>query len=403
MIFLPFFYLLKDNKIPVTITEWMTLMEALDKGLHDESLTGFYELCRTILVKDEVFYDRFDEVFAHYFKGAELKNLDLREELLKWLEDPVKEGLINQEMMDLYKNMSFEELLEEFKKRLQEQKERHDGGPYWIGTGGTSPFGNQGKMARPGIRVGGSSKFGSAIRVAEARRFANYRNDRVLDTRQIKMALKKLRILAREGRLEELDLDATIDKTCRNAGDIELIWHKSRKNVVKLLLLMDTGGSMSPYAKLCDRLFSAAYQSNHFKHFKAYFFHNCLEDYLYVDYWKGERIETEQIFHKYSKDYRVIIVGDAAMAPEELHWGYYASKSGLEWFLHLSERFPHTVWLNPDPPHYWETTQTTKELRMIFRMFPLTLQGLEEAIWFLVKNKKNKPLNVEQLMKELNL
>ena len=309
--FTPFFYKLKEYKVPVSITEWMILMEAMEKGCIN-NLSDFYYLARAVLVKSETHFDQYDVAFQDYFKGI-APDLQMTEELLQWLMDPKNRPELTPEELAALQKMSLEELLRELEKRLKEQKERHDGGNYWIGTGGTSPFGHSGNNPQ-GILIGGPGGMRSAVRIAEMRQFRNYRSDITLDTRQMKMALKQLRKLNRIGLEDELDLDKTIDATCKNAGELEFIWRRPRKNTVKLLLIMDAGGSMEPYADLCSQLFSAANSVSHFRSFKYYYFHNCPYDVLYTDIQQRKGIPIDKIIKTHEPDYKVVFVGDACMA-----------------------------------------------------------------------------------------
>ena len=387
--FLDFFYTLRAFKIPVSITEWMTFMKSLYNGFANNSLTDFYYLARSILVKSEAFYDQFDIAFKTYFENLNIDKIEI-EKVLKWLAEAIQRKELSPEELRKIKRYNFEELRKLFEQRLKEQKERHDGGNRWIGTGGTSPFGHSG-LHPEGIRIGGESKNRSAIQIASERRFKNYRTDVTLDVRQIKVALKKLRVLQRIGAEEELDLDETIDKTCRNGGDIELVFKRSKKNNVRLLLLMDTGGSMLPHAKLVDRLFSAANSIQHFRDFKYFFFHNCIYDYLYTDYEKGETYPTALLLKNFEIDYKVIIVGDAMMAPSELfmkggnieYWNYNETP-GIDWLKRIASHFKRVVWLNPVKKYYWDHP-TIKAIGKIFPMYPLTIEGLEDAVKELVK------------------
>ena len=384
MVFLDLFYTLRQLKVPVSITEWMALMEALDKGLARSSLTSFYYLARAVLIKSESYYDQYDQAFAHVFGGKELP-ADIRQEILDWLADPRNQLRLPEEELAKLKHLDLDELRRELEKRLQEQTERHDGGSRWIGTGGTSPFGHSGSHPG-GIRIGGPGGGGHAVQIAAARRFRNYRTDLTLDVRQIKVALKRLRQFAREGPEDELDLEATIDKTCREGGEIELVFTRRRKNTVKVLLLMDSGGSMSPYAGLVSRLFSAAHQMSHFRDLKAYYFHNCIYQDLYTDIYNSEAIPTAGLLQNLAADYKVILVGDAYMAPSELFavggaidYYYHNDIPGIEWLKRIADHFRYCVWLNPMPPRAWIHT-TISAISKIFPMFPLTLDGLEEAV-----------------------
>ncbi|HEC57184.1 MAG TPA: VWA domain-containing protein [Candidatus Syntrophoarchaeum butanivorans] len=399
--FTDFFYILREKGVPVSITEWMTLMEALDKGLADSSLERFYYLARSILVKSESYYDHYDLAFEEYFRkvgdlsqlreelpGSKLV-LEIREELLRWLNDPINGINLSEEEIEKLPRMELYELLDLFRRRLAEQTGRHDGGNKWIGTGGTSPFGNAGQNPA-GIRVGGVSRGRSAIRMAHQRRYQNLRSDLTLDVRQIKVALKRLRLLARSGPEDELDLEETIDATCKNAGEIELVFTKSRKNIIKLLLLIDVGGSMTPYAQLCSRLFSAANSLSHFKDFRYFYFHNCIYDHLYTDMARRKKFGIREFFRTFDREYRVIIVGDAWMAPSELTNRYGAidyedvsETPGIVRLREIREHFDHVVWLNPEKRDIWER-KSIAMIREIFPMFELTLDGLDEAVRELV-------------------
>ncbi len=379
-----FFFTLKKHKVPVSITEWITLMEALHRGFANSSLVNFYYLARSILVKSETFYDQYDEAFQEYFQGIETPD-EVTEKVMEWLEESIPALDLTPEELAQLEKLDLDELRKKFLERLREQKERHDGGNRWIGTGGRSPFGHHG--AHPtGIRVGGSSWGGRAVQIAAKRNFRNYRTDITLDVRQIKVALKKLRQLKNIGPEDELDIEETIDKTCKNAGDIELVWKKSRKNTVKVLLLMDTGGSMTPYAHLVNRLFSAAHSLSHFKDFKYYYFHNCIYEDLYEDMSKPGSIKTANMLKNLDHDYKVILVGDAHMAPSELFqvggaidYYYYNETPGIEWLKRIADHFRHSVWLNPISKTFWQHP-TIAAISNIFPMFEMTVDGLEEAV-----------------------
>jgi uncharacterized protein with von Willebrand factor type A (vWA) domain len=386
-VFTHFFYLLKMRKVPVSVTEWMTLIEALDKCCIS-SLDDLYYLARATLVKSEAYYDQYDVAFQEYFGGLE-PAAEIRDQIFDWLRDPVNQLSVTEEMQALLDTMDLKELLEEFEKRLREQTEQHDGGGYWIGRGGTSPFGHSGYHPA-GIRVGGESRGQRALQVAQERRFHNYRHDLTLDVRQIKIALKDLRQLSRIGPLNELDIEGTIDATARNAGDIELLWRRSRQNAVKVLLLMDVGGSMEPYAQLCNRLFSAAHSASHFKDFQYFYFHNCIYESLYTDIERSTTVSTNHILHTLEPDYKVVMVGDARMAISELTDRYGAisyyefnETPGIIWLKRFAEHFSHCVWLNPVKEYYWNHP-TVIAVARIFPMFELTLDGLDQSIRKLV-------------------
>ncbi|MFC1871446.1 VWA domain-containing protein [Chloroflexota bacterium] len=376
--------------MPVSITEWLALMEALNQG-YITSLDDFYHLARAILIKSEAHYDEYDVAFQEYFKGVE-PPADIREQILDWLKDPLNQMLVNEEEKALLNAMDLHKMLEEFEKRLQEQTTQHDGGSYWIGRGGDSPFGHSGRNAA-GIRIGGESRGQRAIQVAEERRYRNYRHDVILDVRQVKTALRGLRQLSRVGPLDELDLDKTIEATAKNAGDIELLWRRSQKNAVKLLLLMDVGGSMEPYAQLCNRLFSAAHSASHFKDFQYFFFHNCIYDQLYTDMQQSTGINTAYLLKNLEPEYKVVLVGDARMAASELtdRYGaiYYYEQNdtpGIVWLQRIAEHFSHCAWLNPVENYYWNHP-TVLAIARLFPMFELTLDGLDQAVRKLVVKK----------------
>jgi uncharacterized protein with von Willebrand factor type A (vWA) domain len=381
--FTSFFYTLRQRKIPVSITEWMTLMEALSGG-HISTLDDFYYLARAILVKSEAYFDYYDVAFQEYFKGIEGPP-PITEEILNWLKDPLNRLLLTEEERALLNSMDLEQLLEELEKRLREQTEQHDRGDHWIGRAGTSPFGHSGENPS-GFRIGGGGGGRSAIQIAEQRQFRNYRHDLTLDIRQIEVALKGLRQFNRIGPEDELDLEKTIDATAKNAGDIELIWRRSRKNKVKLLLLMDVGGSMDPFARLCSLLFSAAHRSTHFKDFQYYYFHNCVYDYVYKDMLHRDAVPFDYLLQNIEPDYKLIIVGDAWMAPSELNsvWGaiyYYERnrKPGIVRLKQIADHFSHSAWLNPESTAYWNEP-TVMMIRKIFPMFELTIEGLQQAV-----------------------
>jgi len=381
--FTPFFFKLREKKVPVSLTEWMVLMEALSKNCAS-NLNEFYYLARSILVKSETHFDQYDIAFQEYFNGI-TPPLELTEEIIKWLTDPKNRPQLTPEEMAAIQKMDLEQLLKEFEKRLREQKERHDGGNYWIGTGGTSPFGYNGYNPQ-GFLVGGPGGMRSAVRIAEARYFRNYRSDVTLDTRQLKVALKQLRKLNRIGPEDEFDLDGTINATCKNAGELEFKWKRPRKNTVKLLLLMDVGGSMEPYADLCSQLFSAANSLSYFRSFKYYYFHNCPYDVLYPDIQQRQGIPVEHLLKILEPDYKVIFVGDACMSPSELLDRYgdiyfhgYQKMAGIERLKQFKSHFSHIVWLNPERSAL-RNYPTVQIIGKLFPMFDLTVDGLNSAV-----------------------
>jgi uncharacterized protein len=384
-----FLYELRAKKIPVSTHEWMALMEALTLGLHESSLDGFYHLCRTICVKDIAHYDAYDEAFLAYFRDVHVDALRLTEQLRAWLADPRNlEGLTDEQRAAL-SELDLERLRELFEQRLKEQKERHDGGNRWIGTGGTSPFGSGGRHPT-GMRVGGGGAR-SAMAVADERRFREYRRDVVLDVRQIDVALRGLRRLGREGAQEELDLDETVDKTCRNAGDIDIVFRPPRRNRVKVLLLMDVGGSMDPYAELVSRLFTAASRAGRFARFRSYYFHNCVYNSVYEDALFAKPVPVADLLAQSDRDEKLVIVGDALMHPAELldpggsmYLYSSARASGIEWLRRLAAHFRSAAWLNPEPDRFWAGT-TIEVIASVFGMWQLTLDGLAGAVRYLVR------------------
>ncbi len=385
--FTGFYYDLKKHKVPISITEWMTLMEALARG-YISDMDEFYYLARAILIKSEAYFDHYDVAFKEYFEGIESMT-EITDQVVKWLNDPFTRKLIERNLPFGFKGNTLDELLKELEKRLAEQTESHDGGNYWIGRGGRSPFGHSGEHPQ-GIRIGGEGGGRSAVKIAEQRLFRDYRNDLTLDVRQIKMALKRLRQLTRIGPQEELDVPETVDATARNVGDLELVWKRTRKNAVKLLLLMDTGGSMDPFAHTCSLLFTAANSSNHFKDFQYYYFHNCIYDDVYKSMQTRETVSTDHLLQTLTPDYKVVIVGDANMGPWELTEKndaiYYYQRNetpGIVWLKRIADHFTHTVWLNPDDPHFWRAP-TVQLVSRVFPMYALTLDGLGGAVKKLV-------------------
>ncbi|MCP5229844.1 VWA domain-containing protein [Accumulibacter sp.] len=385
-----FFLHLKANRLPVSIKEFLALLEALQKHVIEHSLDDFYVLARAVLVKDETHFDKFDRAFGEYFKGVEaLPGMDalIPEE---WLRQAVKKHLSDAERAKLEK-LGWDKLMETFKKRLAEQKERHSGGSKWIGTGGTSPFGHGGTHPE-GIRVGGRSENRSAVKVWEKREYRNLDDSVELGTRNIKIALRRLRRFARQGAPEELDLEGTIAGTARNAGWLDLQLRPERHNAVKVLLFLDIGGSMDDHVRVCEELFSACHSE--FKHLEYYYFHNCVYEFLWKDNRRrhSERIDTHDVLHKYGNDYKLIFVGDAAMSPYEIlqPWGsveYNNAEPGATWLRRLTDTWPHAIWLNPESEHAWQYRQSTSLIHNLMggRMFPLTLDGLERGMRLLSK------------------
>jgi uncharacterized protein with von Willebrand factor type A (vWA) domain len=386
-----FFHHLKQAKLPVSTKEFLTLLEALQKHVAGHSIDDFYFLSRACLVKDESNYDKFDKAFGEYFRGVE-KIPGLEAEIPEdWLRLMAKKHLTPEEKAKL-QALGWDKLMEEFKKRLQEQKKRHAGGSKWIGTGGSSPFGAHGYHPE-GIRVGGESAGNrTAVKVWENREYRNLDDTLELGTRNIKVALRRLRRFAREGAEEELDLDGTIASTARNAGWLDILMRPERHNKVKVLLFLDIGGSMDDHIRVCEEMFSAA--KTEFKHLEYFYFHNCVYDHVWRDNRRrhSERFSLWDVMHKYGPDYKLILVGDATMSPYEIMQPggsveYMNEESGATWMRRLLDTYPHAVWLNPEPEHLWPYRHSITILHDIMgsRMFPLTLEGLERAMRLLSK------------------
>lgn len=389
MLFLDLFFGLRSAGVKVGLGEWMSLLRAMKEGALGPSLRDLYAVGRALLVKHEAQFDTWDQVFAAVFHEGEFPRQEL-EELMEWLADPQLKNLSPEELAKLDR-LPLDELRRRFEERLREQRERHDGGSHYIGTGGTSPFGNSG--ANPaGMRVGGSGGGKSAVQIAEERRYADLRKDRILDTRSLAVALKKLRRLARKEGEPELDVEDTIDRTCQNAGELELVFRPPRKNEARVLLLMDVGGSMDPHARLVEQLFSAASNLNSWRKFEAFFFHNCPYETVFTKMSTGEGFPTADLMRERPKETFLIVVGDADMAPSELtaRWGslpYYTKNyaPGLVWLHRMRSHFTRCVWLNPLQPKYWPGSFTIRTIGRLFPMYPLTLEGLEESVEHLLR------------------
>lgn len=369
----------------MTTQQWLILMDALEKGLARESLYGFYTVSRSILCRSESDFDAFDQSFMSYFSGIEASPEDLKQ-FEDWLKNPIPKKQLTPEQQAMLEALNLDELRDLFEKRLEEQKERHDGGNKWIGTGGTSPFGHGGYHPS-GIRVGGEGFHNKAMQIASKRSFRNFRKDITLDTRQIGLALRNLRAWGRQGGMEELDLHETIQATGRNAGDIDIVLKAERRNQVKLLLLMDVGGSMTLHSEICEKLFSAAYQSAHFKDFKHFYFHNAPYEFLFKDVERDDRMATYDFLSQFDSSWYLFVVGDAAMSPYELtevggsvDYFHHNTEPGLVWIKRIKEHFPHAVWLNPEPRPYWDIPSNHLVRSVFPHMFPMTLNGLEDAI-----------------------
>jgi uncharacterized protein len=384
-----FLFELRKHKVPVSTHEWMALMEALALGLHESSLDGFYRLARTICVKDIALYDAYDQAFLSYFKDIHAGGIELTRQLEAWMLDPkALQGLTDEQRAAL-KELDMEKLRALFEQRLKEQKERHDGGNRWIGTGGTSPFGSNGQNPT-GMRVGAGGGR-SAMAVADQRLFKEYRRDVVLDVRQIDVALRGLRRLGREGAVEELDLDETIDRTGKNAGELEVVFRPPRRNRVKVVLLMDVGGSMDPHSELMSRLFTAASRTGRFAKFRSYYFHNCVYNSIYEDAQLRKAVPVADLLATSDRDEKLVMVGDALMHPGELldpggsMYLYSQTRaSGIEWLRRLAHHFRSAAWLNPEPDRFWQGT-TIEVIAAVLPMFQLTLDGLAQAVRYLVR------------------
>lgn len=399
--FIKFFETLREKGLRVTLGEWLTLQEALDKGLCGSSLTRFYYVARMILVKSETDFDKFDMAFDECFKAAQ-RDTEVGKEMLRWLDKSDMVELAHEEARDHLNRMEEiqvdkEDVEEKFRQRLKDQDSEHNGGSFWIGTMGKTSFGNTGGNVG-GVRVGGKTGYQSAFAVVGARKYRDFRDDRVLDNRQFQMAFRKLRQFS--SRLDipetELDIDGTVDKTCSNGGCLQIVMKKPRKNAVKLLLLMDSGGTMIPFSSLLNDLFQAVHKSNHYKDVKTYYFHNCIYSKMYKtpECENGDWVDTEWMFRNVGSDYKVIIVGDAAMAPEELYssTGNYRGPngglSGYEWLQLLKRKYKRIVWLNPKmaPGRApWREAETA--VKELFPMYKLTVDGLNQAMVKLMSNK----------------
>jgi uncharacterized protein len=387
-----FFQTLRTAKLPVSIKEYLMLLEAMGANVIGPSIDEFYFLARATLVKDERNFDKFDKAFGAYFKGvAALPTLDL-EVPLDWLKRQFQREFTAEEKAAIEAMGGLDKLMARLKELMDEQKKRHEGGNKWIGTNGTSPFGNGG-FNPEGIRVGGPSAGNrTAVKVWEQRAYRDYDDQIELGTRNIKIALRRLRKFAREGAEDELDLDGTIANTARNAGYLDIKMQPERHNTIKVLMLLDVGGTMDDHIKQTEELFSAA--KTEFKHMEFFYFHNCVYDFL----WKhnrrrhSERFPTWDIIRKFNNDYRLIFVGDATMSPYEIlqpggSVEYNNEEAGAVWLRRLVERFPKFAWLNPEPEGVWEYRQSISVIKQVLsnRMYPITLQGLERAMRDLTK------------------
>ena len=385
-----FFYTLRAAKLPVSVKEFLVLLEAMQANVVGPqsdacSMDDFYYLSRTALIKDEKHFDKFDKAFGAYFKGVEMLTDFAADVPMEWLKK-ILDNELTPEQKAAIEKMGWDELMETLKKRLEEQKERHEGGSKWIGTGGTSPFGNGGYNPQ-GIRIGGKGGNKSAVKVWDQRAYQDYDDSQELGTRNIKVALRRLRKFAREGSADELDLDDTIRSTAAKAGWLDIKMVPERHNNVKVLLLMDVGGTMDEHVARVEEMFSAA--KAEFKHMEFYYFHNCVYDFM----WKNnrrrfaEKFDTWDIIRKYNKDYKLIFIGDATMSPYEIlqpggSVEYNNEEAGDEWLQRLTHAFPKFAWINPEPLGVWQYRQSISVIQQLMsnRMYPLTLKGLEEAM-----------------------
>ncbi len=391
--FTDFLYVCREKGLKISMTEWITFMEALDKGLAHSSIDGLYYLGRMILVKTESDYDKFDIAFKEYFQNVHIGEDELPEIIMNFLDkEEMDTSNLNKDIYSFDTTREMEETKRMFRERVTEQKEEHNGGNYWIGTSGGSAFGHSGRNPG-GLRVSGKTGMQSAFQVIGERKYQDFRHDKTLDIRQFQVAFRRLRQFSTKLEVPktELDLDKTIDSTCNNGGYLQLEFDKPRKNSVKLLLLFDCGGTMMPFSEMCNDLFQAVHKANHFKDVKTYYFHNCVYSKLYKDaeceY--GNWIDLDYLFRHTDKDYKVIIVGDAQMAPEELfdlngnYRGPNDGKSGYEWNKLLRSKFKKAIWLNPR--YHGSLTslawmESEAELAKIYDMYPLTLDGLKAGI-----------------------
>jgi uncharacterized protein with von Willebrand factor type A (vWA) domain len=383
--FLPLLYRLRAERVPVGTTEALALGRALSAGVHQNSVTGYYHVARAILIHHEGHLDAFDRAFAAEYRGV----LSLSTQMQEWLDEVAQRG----ERAEAEDGLpDLDELLAEYQKRLAEQTEKHDGGPYWIGTGGASPFG-QGGSSAGGLSTGSAGGGRAAIQAADARRYRGYRSDVTLDIRQLEVALRRLRAFVREGAAEELDISATIDATARNAGEIEVVTRPPSRPNTHLVLLIDVGGSMYPYTELMSQLFSATKKATHFKELHTYYFHNCVYGQVYGTTGFAEPTTIPELMSRCAAHYKLIMVGDALMAPYELHSGGHwvpdgpDGITGLGWLRILADHFTDAVWLNPEPQIGWRGT-TISDIGEVLPMFPLTVDGLTEGMALLNRGQR---------------
>lgn len=386
--FTEFFFYLRAHGLKVSLNEWMMLCEALDKGLAGATFTGFYQLCRAVLVKSEADYDKFDRIFLAYFEAIAKAGDRIPQSLQDWLDHPGwKPDNWDPESAEFAENLTPEEIEDMLRVRMQEQDSEHNGGNYWIGTGGMSAFGNDGNTPQ-GIRVGGTGHYHRALRVAGERRFRDFTRDRALDLRQFQVAFRYLRQYS--SRTDEqktvLNAEKTAQATGENGGVLDLVYERPRRNQVKVVMMIDSGGSMEYYSRLCSTLFQAVSKSNRFKDLKIYYFHNCIYKYLYTrpQCRDDSAVLTEQVLRTLDREYKLIIVGDAEMAPYELMTARYpkaAGRRGIDWMRDVRDHFSHSVWLNPgEGGNYWDIPESYTTLKREFDMYYLTVDNLVKAM-----------------------
>ena len=387
--FVPFLYELRSRGVKVGAQEALTLAEALSRELHRGTLDGFYQVARALCVHREQDLDGFDRAFAHHFRGVEDEALAIADELLEWLDQPVSRRQLTELEKELLERIDLHEVRRQMRERLAEQRERHDRGNRWVGTAGTSPHGSGGTHPG-GIKVGDAPGGRGALELAGERRFRDLRSDLTLDTRQIEVALRRLRAFVREGALDELDLEGTIDTTARNGGELELKLRAPRRSNLKVLLLLDVGGSMDPHSQVCERLFSAARRATHFKELQTFYFHNCIYGRVYDSAGMIEGTGVLPLLQRCDPSWRLILVGDALMSPWELHangsrwsWNEDSGAPGIAWLAHLAQHFRHAAWLNPEARVSWYGTAAV--IKRVFPMFRLSQDGLLEAVQHLMQ------------------
>jgi uncharacterized protein with von Willebrand factor type A (vWA) domain len=387
--FVPFLYELRERGVKVGAQEALSLGEALRLGLHKGTLDGFYEVARALCVHREQDLDAFDRAFAHHFRGVPDDAMALTDELLQWLQQPVARRQLTGIEKELLERLDLGEARERLRQRLREQRERHDRGSKWVGTAGTSPHGSAGTHPT-GIKVGDAPGGRGALEVAAERKFRDLRSDVTLDTRHIEVALRRLRAFVREGAPDELDVEATIDKTARNAGELEIALRPPRRSNLRVLLLLDVGGSMDPHADVCERLFSAAKRATHFKELRTLYFHNCVYGRVYDSAGLIGGTSVLQLVQECDPTWRLIVVGDALMSPWELQsagsrWSFNddSGAPGIAWLAHLAQHFSHSAWLNPEPQAAWYGT--VEIIRRVFPMYRLTQDGLLLAVHHLMR------------------